>query len=145
VSDLHVLFNVGDASYVLPASAVLQMETFSGATRVPGTSDFVAGLVQVRGAVIPVVDVRIRFGLPAHAPVLDSRIIVLAHGDRKVGLLVDSAREVVNIPAAAFQAPPEVVAERSARFVKSVARAGDRLVMLIDVDRVIGEEKLHGE
>lgn len=65
MSVLHVVFKVDGAEYVLPAADVLQMESFTGATPVPGAAPHVAGLVQVRGRVIPVVDARLRFGLPA--------------------------------------------------------------------------------
>jgi len=143
VSALHVLFKVAGTDYVLPAADVLQMESFTGATRVPGTPVHVAGLVQIRGRVVPVVDLRVRFGLAAVEPVLDSRVVVVKHGDRIVGLLVDSAREVVRIPPEAFRPPPEVVTEQASGFVKAVAQVGGRLVMLIDCDRVIGEEQLH--
>jgi purine-binding chemotaxis protein CheW len=144
VSALHVLFKVAGSEYVLPAADVLQMESFTSATRVPGTPPYVAGLVQIRGRVVPVVDLRARFGLQTVAPVLDSRVVVVQQGDRVVGLLVDIAREVVSIAKEAFRPPPEIVAEQAAGFVKAVAQVGGRLVMLIDCDRVIGEGKLHG-
>lgn len=140
-----MLFKVAGAEYVLPASDVLQMESFTGATRVPGTPVHVAGLVQIRGRVVPVVDLRVRFGLSTVEPVLDSRVVVVKRGERIVGLLVDSAREVISIPPEAFRPPPEIVAEQASGFVRAVAQVGARLVMLIDCDRVIGEEKLHGK
>jgi purine-binding chemotaxis protein CheW len=143
--ELHIVFHVGDAAYALPASAVLQMETFTGATRVPGTPEYVVGLVQIRGSVVPVLDLRLRFGLPKAPLTLDSRIVVVERDARRVGLLVDSAREIMKIDPQAFQPPPELVTAQSAHFVSSVARAGDRLLMLIDCDRVIGEENIHGE
>jgi purine-binding chemotaxis protein CheW len=145
VTELHVSFRVGDGTYVLPASSVVQMESFSGATPVPGAPSYVAGLVQVRGAVLPVVDLRARFQLPPLAPTLDTRMVVVERNERRVALLVDSARDMLKIDAAAFEAPPEVVAKQSAGFVRSVARVGERLVMLIDCDRVIGEEEIHGQ
>lgn len=144
MNDLHVVFRVGDSTYVLPAEAVIQMDSFTGATPVPGTVPHVAGLVQVRGVVVPVIDLRVRFGLPKAAPVLDSRVIVVERENRRVGLLVDSAREVARIDQSAFAPAPEVVSEQSARFVTAVARVGERLVMLIDCDRVIGEEAPDG-
>lgn len=144
MSALHVLFKVAGSEYVLPAADVLQMESFSGATRVPGAPPFVAGLVQIRGRVVPVVDLRARFGLPEAAPALDTRVVVVQQGERVVGLLVDAAREVVSIAGEAFRPPPEIVAEQAAGFVKAVAQVGGRLVMLIDCDRVIGKGKLHG-
>lgn len=137
---LHVLFKVADTEYVLPASEVLQMESYGGATPVPGTAGYVAGLVQVRGRVVPVIDLRARFGLPPAAPTLDTRVVVVQRDERTVGLLVDAAREVVQLDADAVEPPPEVLANASSGFVKAVAHAGTRLVLLIDFGKVIGEE-----
>ena len=142
--DLHVLCKVADADYVLPAVNVLQMESFSGATKVPGAAAHVAGLVQIRGRVVPVVDLRILFGFETIVPTIDSRVVVMKHGDRTVALLVDCAREVLKIPAADFQLPPPVVVQQTDGLVKAVAPAGARLLMLIDFTKVIGEEKDHG-
>ncbi|AUX21905.1 chemotaxis protein CheW [Sorangium cellulosum] len=142
--DLHVVLKVADTEYVISAADVLHMESYSGATRVPGTRDYVGGLIQIRGRVVPVVALRARFGLPSAEPTLDSRVIVVQHGGRTVGLLVDSAREVVTIAADELRPPPEIMAEESAGFVRAVAQLGKRLVMLVDVGRVIGEEQDHG-
>ncbi len=145
MSDLHVLCKIADAEYVLPAADVLQMESFSGATKVPGAAAQVAGLVQIRGQVVPVLDLRVVFGLQTIEATIDSRVIVMKQGERTVGLLVDSAREVLKIPAADFQPPPSVVVQQTDGLVKAVARAGKRLLMLIDFTKVIGEEERHGE
>jgi purine-binding chemotaxis protein CheW len=141
---LHVLFRVGDSDYVLPASDVLQMESFRGATAVPGAASYVAGLVQVRGRVVPVVDLRARFGLPPVEPTLDTRVVVVQREERTIGLLVDSAREVLQIEPDALKAPPEVLRHDGQSFIKAVAKAGERLVMLIDFAKVIGEERDYG-
>jgi purine-binding chemotaxis protein CheW len=140
MSALHVLFRVADAEYAVAASDVLHMESYTGATRVPGAPEYVAGLMQVRRRVIPIVDLRVRFGLPARQPTLDSRVVVVQSGDRVVGLLADSAREVKNIPADDLKPPPELIAEQSSGYITKVAQAGARLLMLIDFRKVIGEE-----
>jgi purine-binding chemotaxis protein CheW len=150
VSTLHVLFKVGDSEYVLPSAQVREMETFTGATRIPGAALHVAGLIQIRGKVIPVIDLRVRFGLPPIERTLDSRVIVVTESDREVGLLADSAREVLKIEEDKFGPPPEVVAEQAAGFVSAIAQAGQRLVMRLDASRVIGvdgipEEKSDGK
>ncbi len=145
VSSLYVLFRVGDSEYVLPAADVLQMESYEGATQVPGTAPYVVGLVQMRGRVVPVIDLRQRFGLPAIEPTLDSRVVVVQHAARTVGLLVDSAREVIHLDESALEEPPDVLTANGHRFVQSLARAGNRLVMLIDFQRVVGEEHIHGQ
>lgn len=145
MSDLYVLFQVGNEDYGLPAADVVVMESFDGATRVPGAPAWVEGLVQIRGEVLPVIDLRKRFGLPPVDRSLDHRVVVIRHGGRAVGLLVDRAREVVSIARDALREPPETVARGSDRLIRQVAKAGERLVMLIDGARVIGEEILHGD
>jgi purine-binding chemotaxis protein CheW len=145
VSELHVVCKIADAAYILPAADVLQMASYDGATRVPGTAGQVAGLVQIRGRVVPVLDMRVVFGFPTVEPTMDSRVVVMQRGERTVGLLVDSAREVLKIPAQDFQPPPPVVSLQTDGLVKAVVQAGPRLLMLIDFIKVIGEEQDHGE
>lgn len=141
---LHVSFRVGNASYAVPAADVLHLESYETATHVPGAPAYVAGLVQVRSRLVPVVDLRVRFGLPASEPaaerLIDRRVIVVQVGPRVAGLLVDSAREVLQIDPAAFEKPPELVERQTAGFVKAVATVAKRLFLLVDIPRVLGEE-----
>lgn len=142
---LHVSFRVGTADYALPAADVLHLESFETATHVPGAPAHVAGLVHVRGRLVPVVDLRVRFGLPPIPRTLDSRVVVIQVGKRVAGLLVDSAREVLQIDEGAFEKPPSLIEEQAAGFVKAVATVTKRLFLLPDVPRIIGEEELvHG-
>ena len=145
MTELHILFRVGETEYVLPVTEVLQMESFSGATRVPGTPLFVAGLVHVRGKVLPVIDLRARFGLAKVEPTMDTRVLVGQSEARTVGLVVDCAREVIHLSAEQFQPPPEVITQQAEGFVRSVAQAGKRIVMLLDLRKVIGQELIYDE
>jgi len=142
---LHVLFKVADTDYAVRASDVLHMESYNGATKVPGTQSHVTGLMQIRQRVVPIIDLRTRFGLPAEARTIDSRVVVVQWSGRVVGLLVDSAREVMELGGDAFSAPPDVITQRAHGFVAALAQAGTRLVMLIDLGKIIGEEALNGE
>jgi purine-binding chemotaxis protein CheW len=138
--DLHVVFRVADAEYALPANVVVQMESFTEATTVPSTAPFLAGIMPLRGRVVPVIDLRLRFGLSKVAPTLDSRVVVGELGDRVVALLADSAREVVKIPPADLQTPPRLVAYGAGAFVKAIAQVGKRMILVLDFAKVIGEE-----
>ncbi|HET7754797.1 MAG TPA: chemotaxis protein CheW [Anaeromyxobacteraceae bacterium] len=144
MSALHVIFKVGAAEYALAAADVLQMESYSGATPVPGAPPFVAGIVQVRGRVLPLLDLRARFGLPEIENTVDRRIVVGQHEGRPVALLVDSAREVIDIAPELFKPPPRLASNEAAGLVKAVAQVGPRLLMLLDFPKVVGPEVLDG-
>jgi purine-binding chemotaxis protein CheW len=136
---LHVVFVLAGAEYALPVEAVLQMETFAGATLVPGSPAYVAGIVTVRGLVVPVIDLRARFRLPPADLTLDSRIIVTESRGRVVALRVDSAREVLKLDVDKHQPAPSVIVERASGFVHAVHALGTRMLLLIDLPRILGE------
>ena len=143
-AELHVTFRVGTADYAVPAAQVLHLESYDAATPVPGAPAYVAGLVQVRGRLVPVVDLRARFGLAPVEHSLDHRVVVVQVGTRVAGLLVDSAREVLRIEDTAFEKPPELVEQQAGGFIKGIATVAKRLFLLADVPRIIGEELSHG-
>ncbi|HEY2030934.1 MAG TPA: chemotaxis protein CheW [Myxococcales bacterium] len=140
MSVLHVVFKVSGSEYALAAADVLQMESYSGATPVPGSKSWVSGIIQVRGRIVPVLDVRGRFGLPPQDRTVDSRVVVATHGERAVALLVDSAREVLKLEPEQLKPPPQVVAQEAKGLVKAVAQVGPRLVMLLDLGKLMEEE-----
>lgn len=144
MSELHVTFRVGNADYAIPATEVLHLESFDQATHVPGAPPYVVGLVQVRGRVVPVVDLRVRFGLPAAERTIDHRIVVVHSEERVAALLVDTAREVLQLDTATFEKPPEMVERQSNGFVRAVATRAQRMFLLVDVPRVLGKELTHG-
>jgi purine-binding chemotaxis protein CheW len=111
---------------------------------VPGAPPFVIGIVHVRGRIVPLVDLRLRFGLVPSPPVLENRIVVGVHGERVVGLLVDSGREVLKLAPSQFQAPPTLLANEAGGFIEAVAQVGKRIIMLVDFAKVIGEEHVDG-
>lgn len=137
---LFVVFKVGEVDYALPANEVLQMESYSGATRVPGANGYVTGIIQLRGRVIPVVDLRLRFGFTASEPTLDSRVVVGEKEGRAVALLADTAREVVRIAPSQQKPPPKLV--DNGGFVQSVVQTGTRTILILDFAKVIGEEAI---
>jgi purine-binding chemotaxis protein CheW len=142
---LHVAFRVGSADYALPADQVLHLESYDGATHVPGAPAYVAGVVHVRGRVVPVVDLRTRFGLEKSESHEERRILVVQVGSRIAALLADSAREVLRIDDAAFERPPELIADRTAGFITGVATIAKRVFLRVDAPRLIGEELSDGQ
>jgi purine-binding chemotaxis protein CheW len=133
---LHVVCSVGDETYALPAAQVLELETFAGATAVPGTPPWVVGLVQVRSRVVPAVDLRLRLGLPPAPRTLDTRVLVVQLEGRVIGLIADAAREMVHLDAAV--APLPALDDRA--HVRGAVQVGARRYLLIDLESLLGQE-----
>ena len=139
---LYVIFKLAGAEYALPASSVLQMESYAGATVVPGTKPWVAGIIQLRGKVLPVIDLRRRFGLPPAELTMESRVVVGEANGRTVALVTDSAREVARIAPSQLAAPPRLAGDDAESYLTAIAQLGTRAVMVLDFAKVIGEESI---
>lgn len=145
MNELYVVFTVATAEYAIPAARVRQLESYQGATPVPGAAAHVAGIIQVRGQVVPVIDLRRLFGHEAARLTLDTRVIVTETADRKVGLVVDKSREVLRIDTTAIHAAPSLADARARGPLSGVVQLGPRLILLIDLGKVLGEEDLDVE
>jgi len=133
----YILFTVAGTTYALRSGEVRHMEMIEDITRVPNAPSFVDGVVFSRGQVVPVVNLRARFGFERAAHDLRSRLIVVQSAARLVGLIVDSAREFINIPPDAVQPPHEALAGMSGRYVEGIASIGGRLILVIDLSRIL--------
>jgi purine-binding chemotaxis protein CheW len=133
----YILFSVAGTTYALPTADVRHMEMIEDITRVPNAPSFVDGVVFSRGQVVPVVNLRARFGFE-RAPVdLRTRLIVVQTEARLIGLLVDAAREFVNIAPGSVQPPHEALAGMSGRYVDGVASIGDRLILMLNLQHIL--------
>lgn len=132
-----ILFELAGTTYGLRSKSVQQMEMVDQVTPVPNAAPFVEGVVFSRGQVVPAVNLRRRFGFEKIPNDLHTRLIVVSHAGRSVGLLVDAAREFVIIPDDAIQPPPEAVSGLSGKYLQSIARLGERLVLLLDIDGML--------
>jgi len=135
--ETYILFTVAGTTYALPSRDVRHMEMLEGVTRVPNAPPFVDGVVFSRGQVVPVVNLRVRFGFERAPYDLRTRLIVVQSAGRVLGLVVDSAREFVNIPPDAIQPPHEALAGMSGRYVEGVASVGERLILTLDLSRIL--------
>jgi purine-binding chemotaxis protein CheW len=135
-----ILFELAGATYGLRSRDIQQLEMIAAITPVPNAPEFVDGVVSVRGQVIPVVNLRARFGFP-RAPIgLRTRLVVVRSGGRTVGLLVDAAREFASIRADEILPPPEGIGEVSGRYLEGMVHQGERLVLVLDVTDLIDPE-----
>jgi len=133
----YILFTVAGTTYGLPSREVRHMEMVDKVTRVPNAPAFIDGVVFSRGQVVPVVNLRARFGFERAPNDLRTRLIVVQSAGRVIGLVVDSAREFVNIPPEQVQPPHEALAGMSGRYVDGVASIGDRLILTLDLSRIL--------
>ena len=133
----YILFTVAGTTYALSSGEVRHMEMIDGITRVPNAPSFVDGVVFSRGQVVPVVNLRVRFGFERAAFDLRSRLIVVQSGSRLIGLVVDAAREFVAIPPELIQPPNEALSGMSGRYVEGIASMRDRLVLILSLERIL--------
>ena len=136
-ADSYVLFELAGATYALRSDDILQLEMVGDPTPVPNAPGYVAGVVSVRGQVIPAVSLRARFGFERAPHDLRSRLLVVRSSGRTVGLIVDSAREFATIPEEQIRPLPEGVAGLSGRYLRGVAQRGERLLLVIDVPELL--------
>ncbi len=136
-SESFILFQLADTSYGVPSRVVQQMEMIEHITPVPDAPPFVEGVVLSRGEVVPAIDLRTRFGFEKVPYDLRSRLIIIGVNDRTVGLIVDTAREFLDIPPEVVQPPPDTISGISGQFLDGIATLGERLVLLLNVDEVL--------
>jgi purine-binding chemotaxis protein CheW len=136
-----VVFELGAEFYGVEISRVHEIIRLQSVTRVPRAPAFVEGVINLRGKVIPVVDLRRRFGLPSAEHTRASRIVVLEIGDQVVGVIVDGVSEVLRVNTATVEPPSPVVAGIDSEYLQGIAKLPDRLVILLDLDRVLAREE----
>lgn len=142
LNDLKVIvFQLKDEEYGIPVQQVRGIERLLHITRVPRVAKFVKGVINLRGVVTPIIDLRYRFGQDAAEYNESTRIIIVGVGDMEVGLIVDAANDVINIPEGTIEPPPEVVGSIKAEYLNGVAKVDKRLLILLNLDKVLNPEE----
>jgi purine-binding chemotaxis protein CheW len=137
-----VVFEVSDEHYGVDVFAVDSIIRVQSVTKVPHTPDFVEGVTNLRGTVLPVVDLRRRFGLPVRAPTKDTRIVVAEMGKATVGMVVDAVVEVRKVPEEAIEPPSPLVTTVDSAFITGIAKVDDeRLIIVLDIEQVLVPEE----
>lgn len=136
-----VTFRVGGQEFGLDVFAVHEILRWQGVTAVPRAPAFVEGVLDVRGAVVPVVDLRRRFETGRVEYDEETRIVLVQFGGERLGLVVDSVTEVLRAPETAISAPPAYIRGLAAEFVRGIVRLEGRLIILLDLDRILTSEE----
>lgn len=132
-----VVFELASESYGVDISRVREIIRPPAITAVPRAAWHIEGVINLRGRVIPVVNLRRRFGLPEAARERASRIVVVEVSGHIVGMAVDAVSEVLHIPSGAVEAPGATLASAETSHLRGIAKLNDSLVILLDLDRVI--------
>src|ERR1700693_5045048 len=136
--DLQVVgFRIGNETYGVRISAVREIVRVPEITAVPNAPDIIEGVINLRGKIIPVMDLRKRFGRSAIEPDKRNRILVVELDNKLLGLIVSSASEVLKIPPSEIAAPGSVFADSEANYVTGVGKLKGRLIILLDIARLL--------
>ena len=136
-----VVFNLADEHYGVDIGAVESIIKLQPITAVPRAPGFIQGVTNLRGAVLPVIDLRERFGLPANGTTRDTRIVVIEMNGDQVGMVVDAVSEVLSVPKEDIEAPPSIVNTADSTFITHIAKVDERLIILLDLGQVLNIEE----
>jgi purine-binding chemotaxis protein CheW len=141
--ELHIVgFQVGRETYGVPITSLHEIVRVPDITAVPDAPDYLEGVINLRGKIVSVMDLRKRFGEKQASLKKQNRILVVEHGGRLAGLIVDSASEVLKIPADAVEPPPAVFQEGGLNCVTGLGKVGGRLVVLLDMSKLLAPASL---
>jgi purine-binding chemotaxis protein CheW len=141
-SEQYLTFMLAGEEYGVEILRVQEIKGWDKVTRIPHTPDYVLGVINLRGAVVPILDLRRRFGLEAIAFGPTTVVIVVrvmsGRDERTVGVVVDAVSEVYNVDAADTKPPPDVCGTVDTVFVKALVTIEEKMLILLDIDRLIG-------
>ena len=136
-----VSFKIGEAEFGVDILRVQEINKMMDLTTVPNTPPFVEGVVNLRGRIIPVLNLRSRLGLEVKEYDSDTRIIVVELHDKTLGFIVDEVKEVLRIPKSITEQPPEVVSGVDAEYITAIGKLEDRLLILLDLTKILSNQE----
>ncbi len=136
-----VSFLIGNEEFGVDILYVQEINRMIQITKVPNAPDFVDGVINLRGRVIPVIDLRSKLGMNKKEHDKNTRIIVVEISGKTVGFIVDAVNEVLRIPKNITEAPPELVSGVNSEYIKAVGKLEDRLLILLDLEKVLSTDQ----
>lgn len=138
----HVFFNLASERYALGIEKIQEILKPKDITEIPRTADYLCGIVNLRGRIVPVVDLRMRMGMPKKAITKSSRIIIVRHGEEPIGMLVDEVLSVHPIPEGKIESPPQSVGEQLEQgFLLGVVNMDGVVVIVLDSEKILRKQK----
>ncbi|MGI6364559.1 MAG: chemotaxis protein CheW [Bacillota bacterium] len=138
----YVVFQLEDELYGVEILQVRGIEKMLPLTRVPNAPSFVKGVCNLRGSVIPVIDLKKRLGLASTGEVSDAKIIIVNVGKQVVGMTIDAAADVVSLDSNQVEPSPTLVSGIDAQFISGVAKVSNRLLIILDMERILTADQI---
>lgn len=135
----YLTFILGEEHYGIEILRVQEIKGYTTVTRIPNTPEYIKGVLNLRGTIVPIVDLRTKFGMERIDYTRFTVIVVVVVLDRVVGIIVDGVSDVLNIPRKEVQPPPRFGASVDVSFISGIGKCGEMLVALLDIDRVLSE------
>ena len=135
-------FNLADEYYGVDILKVQEIKGYTNVTKIPNTPEYLKGVLNLRGTIVPIVDLRMKFGMGVTEPTSFTVVVVVNVRNRVMGFLVDAVSDVLDLNAKDIQAPPELGSTVDITFVAGIGNSNDHLVTLLDIDRVLTEEEV---
>lgn len=132
-------FNLGDELYGVDILRVQEIKGYTTVTKIPNTPPHIKGVLNLRGTIVPIVELRTKFGMPTIEYTAFTVIVVVVVRDKVMGLVVDSVSDVLNIDKKDIQPPPQFGAKVDVSFVNGIGKSGDKLVTLLEMDRLLAD------
>jgi purine-binding chemotaxis protein CheW len=137
-------FNLGEELYGVDILRVQEIKGYTAVTKIPNTPSYIKGVLNLRGTIVPIVELRTKFGMPTIEYTMFTVIIVVVVKEKVMGLVVDAVSDVLDIDKKDVQAPPNFGSRINVSFMNGIGKSGDKLVTLLDIDRMLSGEDLHG-
>jgi len=135
-------FNLGEELYGVDILRVQEIKGYTAVTKIPKTPPHIKGVLNLRGTIVPIVELRTKFGMPTIDYTPFTVIIVVVVRDKVMGLVVDSVSDVLNIDRNEVQAPPKFYGKLDVSFLSGIGKSGDKLVALLDMDLLLLDDEI---
>ncbi len=142
----YLTFTLAEEQYAVDVDDVKEVLELTTVTRVPRTQEYMRGVINLRGSVVPVIDLRLKFGMEATEKTIDTSIVVLevklGGSTVTVGALADSVQEVINLDESVIEPPPRIGTRINTDFIRGIGKQDERFIIVLDIDRVFSEDEI---
>jgi len=138
----YLSFVLGESQYCIDILKVQEIRTYEPPTRIANTPAFIKGVINLRGNIVPIIDLRVKFGLPESRYDTQTVVIVLNIAKRTVGVVVDGVSDVIAVPASEIKPPPELAGALDTQYLQGLATVGGQMMIIIDIERLMSSRDM---